>query len=296
MVFLTLCANLIGSTALLRDTNRGAFDVTNTYPLYLYYTQYPALKQAFDTADKLAQQHHANRIYLASDLAFHEILRYFAPQLHTPVTILDVANKWSTGNCVTLPSPDTGPSVFMVAPYTPLVNELIQHFANTTVTQQSMIVGGDPFRLYVMNTKSTRTPEQSISIDRLHLLETQRLGAPPDNWLVTHWEINESKEGSWRSEYHYKFWASPLEQNTEPMVAECTLTSVQPGTQLFATFKATPGTNPRSLDIVKVEKIVYQPWLLQAGPFNFQTYLQRIASQQAFSIPGGRQKIYFSLP
>ncbi|MBO0783830.1 MAG: hypothetical protein J2P37_33905, partial [Ktedonobacteraceae bacterium] len=294
VVGLTICANLIGSVTFVVDTERGAFNSNFSYPLYLHYTEYGEFKQAIEATDQLAQQHHISHVYLVGNPGFRESLRYFAQQMRTPTTVIG-GDTHSKGTCVVLPGPGSGPVVYLVSPYTPLVNEIMQRYAHATLVQQPQRTGGDPFNLYILNARPLITPGQHVFTKTLQLLEpqAQRVNTATP-WMVTHWGVTESRKAAWRTDYNYTFKATLDGQSGSLLTTECVMTAVQPGTQLFAAFKLPQqGIAPKLLNI-SVKQYTFQPWSIKSGPLRFEVMKQRIGVSRQLKTPGGQNTIAVS--
>ncbi|QBD82099.1 glycosyltransferase family 39 protein [Ktedonosporobacter rubrisoli] len=290
-IVLTFCAYIIGSLTFIVDTQRGAFNADSSYPLYIYYTQYDAVKHATELAEQVADQQHIKQIYLLGNSGFRETLRYIAQGMRISPIVIDAETRQG-GTCVALPDPRKGPGLLLVAPHTPLTDELIQHYTKAKFVAQIERAGGDPFKLYIVEARTPAASSGQGFANTLQLLDAQaRRISPFKDWLVTQWSVTDAHEPSWRTNYQYTFEAG---FNKTSQATGCTLTAVQAGMQLLVAFKLPQSAaSPSSIEI-KAKQLIFQSKPLHLGPLSFEVIKEQLASVRQLQTTAGKESI--SLP
>ena len=227
---LILLTQLLGTSARIFDLTSG-----NSRHGYTYNTL-NSLQDAVSDANQLAQQHHLNHVYIASDQYTQGAFRYLAEQIPTPVTVFDASN------CLVLPNSTAGPAVLLVGPSDQLTTTLLKQYATMTLIDQPPRLGGVPFQLYIVQSKQASSAGTSnrAFISHLQLLDghAQLLNNNHMSLLATRWQMVHSEQPSYRTTYTYAISASPNGNGSvaPPIQSLCTATSLRAGDQLIVTF------------------------------------------------------------
>src|SRR5258708_18561157 len=211
--------------------------------------------------------------------------------MHTPVTIVD------NNNCNVLPSLAAGRVAYLVAPYSPMTDAVLQQYTNATLVKEPARTGGDPFKLYIVQSKPGTTSAKSVFTNTIQLVEphAQRIsvsGPPPigGDSMMLHWRMTESQQPAWRTNYDYAFRAT-YSQGTAPLLAECVMTRVYQGDQLFPFFPL-PSQNSTPANVtVNIAALTYVPWIVHTGPVSFLTFNERLDRLQQLVTANGQQNI-----
>ncbi len=263
---LLIIVQLVGSVQALRDDVNGNLGHGYTY------NDLHSLQNALSKADQLAQQHHLNRVYIATDLYTQASLDYLAEQMHTPTTLFD------STHCLVLPNPADGPAVLLTGPADGLTNALLGRFANATLVDQPPRLGSVPFRLFIVSPLAgvAQTATSSAFVRHLQLLDmhVQPFRFNHLSWLVSRWRLLRNAQPSYRTSYNYVLKASPTEHGVQGQlkVSLCTFTSMRSGDRLLVVFDpSSSGTSlPTSLTIT-AQSFIQVPHNLTYGPFHFET-------------------------
>ncbi len=288
LVALTIAAQVIGSTTLLLDGSRGNFSDRQTLPIF---NDLGSLQHALAEADQVAQQRHLKRVYISTDYSTATSMRYLAEQMRTPTTLFDV---W---HCLVLPSPDTGPVVFLVQPYRGLVDALLSRYTTATLIDQPTRLSGDPFKLYVVTAKPEPSPTPSSFGNALQLLDPQAQRVTNGaSWLVSRWRLLDSEQPHPRTTYTYDLQAQPMSRDAQKQEIQCELTSMWAGDQLFAAFDP-PSAKPAPSSIaIKAYSFTTTPVNVSYGPLTLETFNQHNTPSQPLPPSGGKESITLSSP
>ena len=221
---LIIIAQFIGSTAGILDIDSGHYNNGFYEPNYPTY-DLRFFNTALTKADQLAQKHHLNRVYIATDWSTQSQLDFLSPEMRTPVTVF-------SSNCAVLPSTSEGPTVLLVGPYSYFVTDLITQFAKITLIGKPMQVAGTSFWLYIVTPK----PEQAVSPPLLEDgLQHSVSGHYYDNipWSVTSWRLMRSALPDYRTEYKYTMTSISHRLHQKSTTTECTFSAMRAGDQLL---------------------------------------------------------------
>jgi hypothetical protein len=194
---------------------------------YPYYSDLNSLQQALVKADQIAQQDHLSRVVVVADQATKSAFRYLSEQLHAPATVVD-------GSCLLLPDPSAGPYVVLVPPYEATLDAL---FASPNIhvskSYTSTRLGGDPFRLYVVDPLPQTSTQGTLSSD-IQFVSARTQTLQKKLWVVTRWNLLQSAPASDFTTYSYRFTDMDTVKSAAQVQPVCTSTSVRTGDQLIA--------------------------------------------------------------
>ena len=267
---LVVVAQLIGSVSYIIDIARGNFDGTQVYP---YITDLNSLQHALNEADQLAQQRHIKRIYAPTAYAYSSprSFPYLGEQLKTPITFID------TWHCFVLPDANAGPVVFLSQPNSPLTDAFLNQYATATLIDQPPLLGGAPFKLYVLTAKAEPEVVRATFQDSLQLLSpTAHLvqsSSTNQQWLTTRWRIMDTLKAEPRTTYNFNFQIQHNEKgNLQTDSITCAPTAAWAGDQLFAFQEYAKGdVLPRSIS-ARVATFTEMPASFKFGFLTMTTF------------------------
>ncbi len=263
---LLLFQGIAGAASVL-DTIRGNFD--DHQMSYPYYTDLASLQIALTRADQLAQQYHAGRIIMVADRSTGSAFHYLSEQLHTPATVVD-------DSCLLLPGPSAGPAVVLVPPYEKTLDAFFSSSSiHVHTSYTSTRLGGDPFRLYVVDPLPQAASQVTLSSD-LQFVSAQMQSLQKKSWVIMRWNLLQSAPASDFTTYSYKFTGMDTIKGSTQTQQVCTFTSTQAGDQLIAFLPHT--SNQPSLR-VQVERSLTTPYTIRTKlfgvfPLVFDTFQQ----------------------
>ena len=280
---LIVFAQIVGSVSTLVDREQGNFDSTSVYPEYF---DLATLQNILGSADQLAQRGHIARIYMPTSYATVLAVRYLAQFEKTPIVTFE------DGQCVILPSEQTGPVVFIVPPYSPTVTTVLTNYA-----QDERLVGtvahpgGAPFQIYILNAKPEPVPAlylthgwQDLSA-KAQMLSSSTTG---DRWLMTRWSASDVQRPAPRTAYNY---ALNVRMNGASTNVSCSATATYPGDQIFLLQSlAARVPLPRSIS-VQPSSSISGPQTYRSGPFTFATFDGAVLSQTQLQTTNGEKQI-----
>jgi hypothetical protein len=264
---LLLLFQAVAGTASMLDSTQGHYiDKSLSVP---YYNDLNSLQQALAKADQMAQQDHLKRIIVVGDQATKSAFRYLSEQSRTPATVVD-------DSCLLLPGPSAGPTVVLLPPYeTTLGAFFSSNYVHVTKSSTSPRLGGDPFRLYVVD-PLPQTPAQGTLSSNLQFVSAQTQSVQNETRLITRWNVLQSAPASTRTAYSYRFTDMDSGKGSTQTQQLCTATSLQVGDQLIVSLPRT--SNAPSLN-VQVERSSTTPHAITHKPFGrfslvFDTFQQ----------------------
>jgi len=215
----------IAGTASVLDTIRGNFDDHQlSYP---YYTDLDSLQNALTRADQLAQQYHAGRIIIAADRSTRSAFRYLSEQLHTPASVVD-------DSCLLLPGSSAGSAVVLVPPYEKMLNAFFSSGSmHVTTSYTSTRLGGEPFRLYVVDPLPQAAVQETLSSE-LQFVNTRVQSLQNKSWVIIRWNLLQSAPANDFTTYSYRFRGMDTVKGSTQTQQVCTSTSTHAGDQLIA--------------------------------------------------------------
>jgi len=280
----------MGSFAWLLDEVNGYHNNGNGY------NSWQDMQGAVNAADQLAQSRHLHHVYITagSDLTYFS-LHYLAGEMKTPVTLLsDPYGTWkylqgqvyappsSTPNCLILPSLSQGPAVMLLEPDDPLDIALLTHFTAATLVSESPRLGGQPFRIYIVQPLPTASDSQ-VSFTHALALSTNNPGTFLGNQpglLETRWTNLQNLPAKYGTTYNYHFVAHTSGNgagvNGATSTVDCNFTSLAPGEQLLVPFPLPAGNvaQPTSLSISGSTRVT-RHITLHYGPLSFESILDQ---------------------
>jgi len=258
-----------------------------------YRSNLNSLQNALAEADQLVQNHHLKHLYVSMDADYYTLqpMAYLAEHTHTPTTLFN-------DQCLMLPDPTYGPAALLVGPYNELTNILLSHFASATLINEPTHTGGDPFKLYIINTPVVHATMQASFPREMQLLNTQQFNFQNTPWVATRWNILHSLSAEDQTIYSYgisNLSLNPDSANREEN-RQCVFTSMQTGDQLLAAFPLSSGSQkPTSLNIqIQASKIT--PLMLDLHLFGsldipFETGFMEFSPATLFQTSGGKDNL-----
>ena len=267
LAFLLIAAQTLGSTAWLLDTQYGNSSNDAFAP---YHNDLNSLKQALNDADSLAQTHHLNHIYIATDEATQTALGYLSEQMHTPTTLFDASH------CLVLPSVANGPAVLLVGPHSTLADALVKQFASATLVNAPSRLGGAPFHLYLVSSLHAQTTSQNVAFGNdLQLLEpaAQTMNVAQKFWQVTRWRLLRPQAARLRTNYGYVMMASysGSGDTTQQTTNICTFSTIRAGDQLLVAFSQFNTSTTKTSMSVQAKSFMQVPFNPTYGVFHMET-------------------------
>jgi hypothetical protein len=275
-----ICAQFIGSTAVLLDNVNGYFDANQTVPVYY---DLPSLQHALAEADQLAQRHHIHRIYISNSDSTQMALPYLAEQLKTPTTVFD------TSNCFVLPGSGSEPAIFLSQPYSPLDDMIVNNYTRATLVDEPPHLAGKPFKLYILTSNPTPLPVQQSHPSGIQLLSfnVQQLqsSSSDQRWLITRWRMLDSAPIAPRTLYTFNFQiqVSGRTKNV-PNNVSCALTSMRAGDQLLVFLKLSTDTPVVRSIAVGASSLTQVPASFKLGPLKLVSYYTHDIDQKRLHI------------
>ncbi len=262
---------------------------------YGYSDSLKSLQDAFAEADQLAQQRHLKHLYIATynEIGFMTSVTYLAEHTHTPTTVFNQ-------NCLVLPNPADGPAVLLEGPYNDLADTLLPRFASATLVDEPKRIGGDPFKLYIVETHAAKATVQASFPQEMQLLDTQRFSFQDTPWAVTHWNVLHSSPTRYQTTYTYNI-LNLADNNQQTSYQQCFLTSMQAGDQLLRAFPLQSGSQTfTSLDI-QVQSYTDSPVIWEPKVFNplgisFETGAVDTSPAIVLQTDDGKQHIVIPIP
>lgn len=298
VALLVIITQFVGSTAAVIDATSGNFDDRGFQP-YPYHNALSSAQNALSEADRLAQEHHFNHVYITTDAATETALRYLAQDMKTPTTLFDAAH------CLVIPGAASGPAILLVGPYDDLTNALLTQFANAQLLDQPARIGGSPYRLYSVTPAATQLPQPAVQAQFVNDLQAatsqvQLLHVATSSFYVTQWNMLRSLQPAFRTTYSYALTAQPSSEQAQLHI--CTFTALRAGDQLFAVFKqpasaasVTSAVSISSTLTVQAQFYTTTPYNPVYGPFHLETDQSRSTPWAFLHTPDGGKQITFSV-
>ena len=277
---LLIVSQCVGSTGTVMDFVRGNYP--DTALSASYYNDLHSLQSALRDADRLAQQHHLDRVYIGTDLTTQSALAMLSEQMRTRVTLFD------SRNCLVLPGVQYGPAVMLVGPRSALTVALLQQFAQATLVGQPKRLGGPPFQLYIVSAVAQSMPGQEAFRGHLQVLdpEVRTLVSSDSSWFVTHWELQHAVPPAFRVTYGYNFTAQTTDGYSG--TSECSFSTMRVNDQLVAAFSQ-DDTGISGVVSISAQFGSVGPRELVYGPLRFETDLfAAVVGVELVSVGGGK--------
>ena len=263
---LILFQGIAGAASVL-DTIQGNFD--DHLLSYPYYTDLASLHNTLIKADQLAQKYHAGRIIIAADRSTRSAFSYLSEQLHTPAAVVD-------DSCLLLPGPSAGSAVVLVPPYEKMLDAFFSSGSiHVHTSYTSTRLGGDPYRLYVVDPLPKTAMQETLSSD-LQFVSAQTRSLQKKSWVIMRWNLLQSAPASDFTTYSYRFTGMDTVKGWTQNQQVCTSTSTQAGDQLIAFLQH--ASNQTSLR-VQAERSSTIPYIIRTKlfgvfPIAFDTFQQ----------------------
>jgi len=227
-----IIGQLTGTTAYLLKMTGGHYN-DRTVQNLPYINDVNSMWNATRQADQLAQTQHINHIYMSMDTNIQSSMTYLGETLHTPTTV------FGDEDCLLLPPPSAGPAVYLIGPYIPDMESLLQTYANVKLVAQPARLGGQPFHLYIVTPKTspetkttTQTGTSSLTLQSPDITSTNLASGTIE---VTHWTVQRNASASPRTLYNYQMNLT-AKAETKPIQTTCATTALQQGDQLITAF------------------------------------------------------------
>lgn len=256
-------------------------------PNYTYYT-IADTQNALHEADSLAHVYHARHVYIALDVFTRDALAYLSGQMQTPHT------TYESSNCMPLPGTAQGPALMLLGPADWAAESLVSHLPSARLVAQPGRPGGPPFHIYLVQPVTTSTGGISF-LNNLALAANQVQAPAPGGaapQLVTRWTVLRSALPADSTTYSYRLRAS-YQGKSAGAEATCTLSDLQPGEQLLATFNMPPGaeTIASALPSLTATSWTTAPYDPAYGPFHLETFLQKSTPEAPLPSSNGQMSI-----
>lgn len=268
-LYLVLLA-LIFTSALGAVT--GTLDRVDGYnnPSYTYYTLADT-QNALHAADSFAQLYHVRHVYISLDVYTRDALTYLSGQMHTPHTTYELSN------CIPLPGAAQGPALMLFGPADGSAEALMKQATSARLVDQPERPGGPPFHLYLVQ-PAAASPGGTSFLNNLALdasqIQAGAGGAPAQ--LVTRWTVLRSALPVDGTTYNYKLHVN-YQENNASSEDTCTLSSLQPGEQILATFNMPSGVETFAAVSPALTATTWTtaPYDPSYGPFHLETIVQK---------------------
>ncbi|HEX6479664.1 MAG TPA: glycosyltransferase family 39 protein [Ktedonobacteraceae bacterium] len=273
VVCLIVLVQFVGNFAELTD------QVSGTKPHSYAFNTLGSLQAAMSETDQLAQRHHLNRVYIATDQYTQSSLRYLVEQMRTPTTLFDATN------CLVLPDPADGPAALLVGPSDLLTTFLLKQFATTTLVDRPARLGGQPFQLYIVAPLTEPAPHLAfypLFAHHLQLIDrnAHMVSFEKNLFLISRWSLMRSEPPGYRTTYNYLLSASFNDAGNNGQGAQnsiksnCASSALREGDELIVAFNLAnlPAIclQPASLTITG-RYFTTTPFNLSYGPFHLET-------------------------
>jgi hypothetical protein len=265
-----IIAQLIGSAAFVIDVAHGNFDGAQVYP---YVTDLDSLQHALNEADQLAQQRHIKRIYAPTVYAYSigRSFPYLSEQLKTPITFVD------SRHCLILPDAGSGPVVFLAPPASALTDAFLSQYATASLIDQPRLLGGAPFKLYILTAKAEPVVTRPTFQDSLQLLSANahpvQSMSTSKQWLTTRWRIMDTQSTQPRTTYQYKFQMQySVSGKALADSITCMPTATWAGDQLFVFQEYEKGAVLPASITTQVSTSTQEPTRFKFGPLTMTTF------------------------
>jgi hypothetical protein len=243
------------------------------------YNTLGSLQAAMSETDRLAQRHHFNRVYIATDQYTQSSLRYLAEQMRTSTTLFDAAN------CLVLPDPADGPAALLVGPSDTLTTLLLKQFATTTLVDRPARLGGQPFQLYIvapLTEAMSHLASYPLFARNLRLIDRKAhvVSFEKNSFLISRWSVMRSELPGYRTTYNYLLSASfngagNNGQGTQNSIkSDCASTALRSRDELIVAFNL---ANPPAISSLPASLVITgwyfttTPFTLSYGPFHLGT-------------------------
>lgn len=260
VVMLVLCQGL-GS--LLADFDQVNGNFRDLYAGPLYHSDLASMEAAINTADRLAQEHHFNHVYVTTDVT-NNGMGYLSEQMHTPSTAFDDTH------CVVLPGPTAGPAIMLLGPHSTMTADLLTHYAHATLVAQPGHLGGPPYSIYIVYPDTQSWQPQGNFAQHLQLLNAPNQPMTSDNgrYEVTRWSFTRNAQPGFRKSYNYSMVATMNGQRSE---SRCTMNAIRTGDQLLVAFDVKDSAAGLDQMTVNTRYFEVSPRLFNTGPIVFDS-------------------------
>ena len=195
-----------------------------------YYDDLGTMQQAFQSADKIAQQDHYRSLIIETTPLKIDGMSYLAQSLHTPTMT-------AVNDCLLLPAPSQGPALLLMEEHSDLADRLAVDFAHARLITSFPRLSGPPYLLYAVPaspaaTASAVTLSQPNNDPYVQLLSTQS----NKSQLVSRYQLLGSGDVGYHYDHVYTFNQRPLANTTTTATAgshTCHFANYQAGSQVI---------------------------------------------------------------
>ncbi len=290
LAILLVLFHFLASTASVLDMARGIeYDGRGI----TYFNDLSALQRALGRADTIAQQRHLKRVFVLTDFATRNSLRYLSQNMRTPSVTAD-------DGCLPMPGPETGPAVLLTPPYNgDLFGLLSSNYIKATLLEKPEHPGGEPFRIYLLNPLSTPTAEAKGTGD-VQFLDWYPLSINDQPRLLTRWRFLRPLDPAYRTTRAYNVQMSPSVDPQNAPKWTCNATAWYAGDQVVIPFHSRNDL-PASITL-KATTTSSEPYLLSTRMFGllpqplvFDSFKQVDAPERPLSLADGKPDVTVSL-
>ena len=133
-----------------------------------------------------------------------------------------------------MPGPSAGSAVVLVPPYEKTLDAFFSSGSiHIRTSYTSTRLGGDPFRLYVVDPLPQTAMQETLSSD-LQFVSAQTQSLQKKSWVIMRWNLLQSAPASDLTTYSYRFTGMDTVKGSTQTQQVCTSTSTQAGDQLIA--------------------------------------------------------------
>ncbi len=281
---LLLLLQTVGGTALVRDNVTGRF---NNSGLDVYFSDLHSMQNAFSELDRLAQQRHVSRVYVAADFSTRSAMYYFSRQLHTPVTVFD------DERCLVLPNPADGPALLLTPPYADFPYTLLDHYASARLGKQPPLLGGNPFGIYELSTPLQQALPQAVFGQDMQLegMQTQRFSRNGVSRVIARWNWLRSLAAAYETTYHYEVMMQPGAGEAQALTTTCTFNAMRAGDRLLVTLDLPKGSVAPHTAALSVQYSISTQDMPTYGPLHLITHRHLSSPYVTLKTANGKNSI-----
>jgi Dolichyl-phosphate-mannose-protein mannosyltransferase len=281
---LMLLLQTVGGTALVLDDVRGRFNSTG---LDIYFSDFHSIQHAFFELDRLAQQRHVSRVYVAADFSTRQAMYFFSGQLHTPVTVFD------SDRCLVLPKPADGPALLLTPPYADLTYTLLNHYAFARSVEQPPMLGGNPFGIFELSTPMKKVPPQVVFGQDMQLesIQTQRFSFDGVSRVISRWNWLRSLAPAYETTHHYRVRVQLGGRGDQAIATTCTFNAMRTGDRLLVAFDLPKGSVAPHTAALSVQYSISTQDMLVYGPLHLITHRRLDSRYVTLNTANGKYSI-----
>ena len=280
-----LLMQIVGGTALVLDDVQGHFSDPGNHKAY--FSDSHSLQYAFSELDRLAQQRHISRVYVATDLSNRQAMYFYSRQLHTPVTVFD------DEQCLVLPNAADGPALLLTPPYADFTYTLLNNYASAQLVEQPPLLGGDPFRIYEFSTPIKQEPPQAVFGQDMQLegMQTQHFSLDSTTRVIGLWNWLRSLAPAYETTYHYQVKMQAGGGDAQAIATTCTFNAMRAGDRLLVAFDLPQGNLAPRTAALSVQYSISTQDMPAFGPLHLITHRHLDSPYVALQTADGKNSI-----